>query len=259
MEASVQINKLFFSYGSNPVLKDISINFEKGKFYSIIGPNGSGKTTLLKNISKMLSVVKGTVFIENKDIFKISNKEISKKLAVVPQNINIEYEFTAYDIVLMGRTPFKRRFEDYNEEDKDIAERVMRLTSTWEIKDKLITSLSGGEQQRVIAARALCQDTDIILLDEPTSHLDIQHQLGFLNIFKSLKKDVTVIAVMHDLNLASLYSDEIILVEKGSIIDKGEPSKVITKSNIKRVYDIDVDIIRNTSNGSPYIIPIVNL
>lgn len=258
MDFPVQVDNLSFSYGNDSVLKDLSLGFEKGKFYSIIGPNGSGKTTFLKNLSKLLDISKETVFIHGQDVVKLTNKDISKDLALVPQNINIEYEFTAYDIVIMGRTPFKKRFEDYNEKDKEMVEKSMKLTSTWELKDKLITTLSGGEQQRVIAARALCQDTDIILLDEPTSHLDIQHQLGFLNIFKKLKKDITVIAVMHDLNLASLYSDEIILLEKGKIIDKGEPSIVITRENIKKVYNIEVDIIRNTSNGAPYVMPVVN-
>ncbi len=257
MNFPVQVNNLSFSYGKDSVLKDLSLSFQKGKFYSIIGPNGSGKTTFLKNLSKLLDISKETVFINDQDAIKLSNKEISKNLALVPQNINIEYEFTAYDIVIMGRTPFKKRFEDYNEKDKEMVEKSMKLTSTWELRHKLITTLSGGEQQRVIAARALCQDTDIILLDEPTSHLDIQHQLGFLNIFKKLKKDITVIAVMHDLNLASLYSDEIILLEKGKIIDKGEPARVITRENIKKVYNIEVDIIRNTSNGAPYVMPVV--
>lgn len=257
MDFPVRVDKLSFSYGKEEVLKDISLSFQKGKFYSIIGPNGSGKTTLLKNISKMLSISKKTVFLNEQDAVKLSNKDISRSLAVVPQNISIEYEFTAYDIVIMGRTPFKKRFEDYNKKDKEIAEKSMKLTSTWELKDKLITALSGGEQQRVIAARALCQETDIILLDEPTSHLDIQHQLAFLNIFKSLKKDITVIAVMHDLNLASLYSDEIILLERGRIIEQGKPEKVITRENIKKTYNIDVDIIRNTSNGAPYVMPVV--
>jgi len=257
MDFPVKVNNLSFSYGKDSVLKDLSLSFQKGKFYSIIGPNGSGKTTFLKNLSKLLDVSKETIFINDQDAIKLSNKEISKNLALVPQNINIEYEFTAYDIVIMGRTPFKKRFEDYNEKDKEMVEKSMKLTSTWELRHKLITTLSGGEQQRVIAARALCQDTDIILLDEPTSHLDIQHQLGFLNIFKKLKKDITVIAVMHDLNLASLYSDEIILLEKGKIIDKGEPARVITRENIKKVYNIEVDIIRNTSNGAPYVMPVV--
>ncbi len=254
MDKCIEVKNLSFSYGKANVLKGITLTFEKGKFYSIIGPNGSGKTTLLKNISGILPAAKDTVFIKGKDISELSRNFIAKTLALVPQNINIEYEFTAYEIVLMGRTPFKGRFQDYDEEDKKKAKEAMRLTSTWELKDKLITTLSGGEQQRVIAARALCQDTEIILLDEPTSHLDIQHQLGFLNIFSKLKKDIMVIAVLHDLNLASLYSDEIILIDKGRVMDKGEPKEVITENNISKVYNISVDIINNSCKDRPYIV-----
>ncbi|MGM9975130.1 MAG: ABC transporter ATP-binding protein [Clostridiaceae bacterium] len=254
MEKTVKVQGLSFSYGKDEILKDINLSFERGKFYSIIGPNGSGKTTLLKNIGKTFNVPKNNIFLLNEDIYSLNNKEVAKTLAVVPQNIAIEYNFTTYEVVLMARTPFKKRFQDYDGEDFNRVERAMRLTDTWSLKDKSITSLSGGEQQRVIAARALCQDTPIVLLDEPTSHLDIQHQINFLNIFKELKTKLTVIAVMHDLNLASLYSDEIILLNKGSVLATGSPSKVITRENIKNVYGIEVDIIRNTSNGSPYIL-----
>ena len=254
MDKSIKIQGLGFSYGKDEILKDINLSFERGKFYSIIGPNGSGKTTLLKNIGKTFSVPKNSIFLLNEDIYSMNNKEMAKTLAVVPQNISIEYDFTAYEVVLMARTPFKKRFQDYDDEDFDKVQWAMKLTNTWILKDKAITSLSGGEQQRVIAARALCQDTPIVLLDEPTSHLDIKHQISFLNIFKELKTKLTVIAVMHDLNLASLYSDEIILLNKGSILATGSPSNVITRENIKNVYGIDVDIIRNTTNGSPYIL-----
>ena len=254
MDNTIKVQGLRFCYGKDEILKNIDLSFERGKFYSIIGPNGSGKTTLLKNIGKLFNVPKNNIFLLNEDIYSMSNKGVAKKLAMVPQNIAIEYDFTAYEVVLMARTPFKKRFQDYNGEDFQRVERAMRLTNTWIYKDKSIKSLSGGEQQRVIAARALCQDTPIVLLDEPTSHLDIQHQISFLNIFKEMKAKLTVIAVMHDLNLASLYSDEIILLSNGKILATGSPSKVITRENIKNVYGIDVDIIRNTSNGSPYIL-----
>ena len=250
----MKITDLSFSYGEAPILNNIELSFEKGKFYSIIGPNGSGKTTLLKNIAKSFNIPKESIFLEGQDLASLSSKEVAKLLSVVPQNIAIDYEFTTYEIVLMARTPFKKRFEDYNREDWQQVERAMKLTATWELKDKLITSLSGGEQQRVIAARALCQRTPIVLLDEPTSHLDIQHQISFLNIFKELKKELTVIAVMHDLNLASLFSDEVILLQKGKVLDKGQPETVITEKNIKKVYGIDVDIIPSPSTGTPYVL-----
>lgn len=257
MNEEVKVENLKFSYGNKIILKDISLNFEKGKFYSIIGPNGSGKSTLIKNLSKILPPMANSVFIDKTDISTISNKKLSQKISVIPQDIKIEYDFTVFDVVMMGRSPYKRRFEDFNVEDEKIVEKYMKATNTWYLKDKLITELSGGESQRVIAARALTQETDIILLDEPTSHLDIQYQIEFLKIFKNLRMNKVIIAVLHDLNLAATFSDEIILINKGEIISKGTPWQVINKENIKNVYNLSVEVFENPINKCPYIIPII--
>ncbi|WP_315673613.1 ABC transporter ATP-binding protein [Clostridium sp. 19966] len=235
----------------------MELSFSKGKFYSIIGPNGSGKSTFIKNISKIITPNSASVFIDNEDICDLKAKALAKKMAGIPQNILIDYEFTVFDIVMMGRSPYKRRFEDFNFQDEKIIEKYMKATNTWLLKDKLITELSGGEVQRVIAARALSQETDIILLDEPTSHLDIQYQIEFLNIFKNLKSDKIIIAVLHDLNLASIFSDEIIMINKGEVIAKGNPWQVISKENIKQVYNLHVEIIENPISKCPHIIPVV--
>ena len=257
MKEEVKVENLKFSYGNKSILKDISLNFDKGKFYSIIGPNGSGKSTLIKNLSKILPPMANSVFIDKIDISTISNKNLSQKISVIPQDIKIEYDFTVFDVVMMGRSPYKRRFEDFNVEDEKIVEKYMKATNTWYLKDKLITELSGGESQRVIAARALTQETDIILLDEPTSHLDIQYQIEFLKIFKNLRMNKVIIAVPHDLNLAATFSDEIILINKGEIISKGTPWQVINKENIKNVYNLSVEVFENPINKCPYIIPII--
>lgn len=255
MKSLVHINNINFSYDGKEILKGITLDFNKGKFYSIIGPNGCGKTTLIKNISRILSTNKSTVFIDSKDLTSISSKEVAKILASVPQNIHINYEFKVYDVVMMGRVPHKGRFEGYNDEDKEIVEIAMKKADVWKLKDKLVTELSGGELQRVIAARALAQDTDIILLDEPTSHLDLQYQIEFLKIFKDICNDKVVIAVLHDLNLVSLFSDEIIMLKDGKVIDIGEANKVMTRENIKKVYNIDVEIYND--NNKRYILPII--
>lgn len=257
MKEEVKVENLKFSYGNKIILKDISLNFDKGKFYSIIGPNGSGKSTLIKNLSKILPPMANSVFIDKIDISTINNKKLSQKISVIPQDIKIEYDFTVFDVVMMGRSPYKRRFEDFNVEDEKIVEKYMKATNTWYLKDKLITELSGGESQRVIAARALTQETDIILLDEPTSHLDIQYQIEFLKIFKNLRMNKVIIAVLHDLNLAATFSDEIILINKGEIISKGTPWQVINKENIKNVYNLSVEVFENPINKCPYIIPVI--
>lgn len=257
MKEEVKVENLKFSYGNKIILKDISLNFDKGKFYSIIGPNGSGKSTLIKNLSKILPPMANSVFIDKIDISNINNKKLSQKISVIPQDIKIEYDFTVFDVVMMGRSPYKRRFEDFNVEDEKIVEKYMKATNTWYLKDKLITELSGGESQRVIAARALTQETDIILLDEPTSHLDIQYQIEFLKIFKNLRMNKVIITVLHDLNLAATFSDEIILINKGEIISKGTPWQVINKENIKNVYNLSVEVFENPINKCPYIIPII--
>lgn len=253
MKSLVHIDNIKFSYDEKEILKGITLNFNKGKFYSIIGPNGCGKTTLIKNISCLLSPNKKTIFIDDKDVRAISPKEMARRLSSVPQNININYEFTVYDVVMMGRVPHKGRFEGYNKEDKDIVKKAMDKADIWKFKEKLVTELSGGELQRVVAARALAQETDIILLDEPTSHLDLQYQIEFLKIFKDICTDKIIIAVLHDLNLVSLFSDEIIMLKDGEVIDIGEAEKVMTKENIKKVYNIDVEIY--IDKNKRYILP----
>lgn len=257
LKKHINVENLNFSYGGEEVLKGISLSFKRGSFYSIIGPNGSGKSTFIKNISRIISPEQKSVFIDNEDITSFNNKTLAKLMALIPQNTSIDYEFTVSDIVMMGRSPYKGRFQDFNKEDEKIAEKYMKLTNIWEIKDKLITELSGGEAQRVIAARALCQETDIILLDEPTSHLDLQYQIEFLNIFKGLKRDKVIIAVLHDLNMASIFSDEIILIDKGRVKALGKPWEVINRENIKEVYNISVEVLENPISKCPYIIPIV--
>ena len=253
----MHVKNLSFAYDKKVILDDINLDFNKGKLYSIIGPNGSGKSTIIKNISKTLGSQSKSVFISDKDIFTLNNKTLAKIMATIPQTTRIDYDFTVSEIVMMGRSPHKKRFEEFNTEDEIIIEKYMRATNTWELKDKFITELSGGESQRVIIAKALSQETEIILLDEPTSNLDVQYQIEILDTFRSLKTDKIIIAVLHDLNLASVFSDEIILINKGQVVDKGTPWEVINEENIKNVYNIPVKIFENPINKCPHVIPIL--
>jgi iron complex transport system ATP-binding protein len=254
---AIKIKDLSFSYGQNKILRELSLEIESNKFYSIIGPNGSGKTTLLKNMSGILSGNKQSVFIKDKPIEKYKTKELAKMIACVHQNVYMDVEFTAEEIVLMGRAPYKGRFVEDDIEDHELTQRAMEQTGTWIYRDKPINTLSGGEQQRVIAARAIAQNSEIILLDEPISHMDIQHQVGLLSIMKALKHEVTIVAVLHDLNLAALFSDFIILMNNGRILEVGKPKEVLTKENIKKVYNMEVELIDDPINGVPHVIPII--
>ncbi|MCY6369643.1 ABC transporter ATP-binding protein [Clostridium ganghwense] len=249
------IKDLKWNYGDRNVLKNINLEFERNKFYTIIGPNGSGKTTLLKNISKILFPKKECVYINEIDLITMKNKTLAQNISYVPQNTMIDFEFSVMDVVLMGRNPYMGRFQSEREEDIEIAKKAMQMTNTWKLREKNINELSGGERQRVIVARALTQDTDIIILDEPISNLDIHHQIELLDTVKFLKKDITVIAVLHDLNLAAKYSDYLILTNNGEIVQKGSPREVLTKENIEKVYSIKVNMIEDPVTGSPHIIP----
>ncbi|ADL53577.1 ABC transporter related [Clostridium cellulovorans 743B] len=259
MGSSVRIKEFSFGYEKKTILEEINFQFEQGHFYSIVGPNGSGKTTLLKHIAKILEVSKDKIFIEDCDIHKLKGKNFARKIALVPQNTEVEFQFSVEDIVMMGRSPYVRPLQKDSDEDKERVFEAMKLTNTFQLKDKSIAELSGGERQRVIVARALVQDTPIILLDEPISHLDLFHQIEILNIIKNLnlKKKITVIAVLHDLNLAIEYSDEIIFIGEGEIKASGKPRNIINIEIIKMIYGIDVVVIENPVSGKPHIIPIV--
>ncbi|MTI69576.1 MAG: ABC transporter ATP-binding protein [Firmicutes bacterium] len=258
MTKAVEIKDLNFGYGETLNLKDVSFSIKKGDFVSIIGPNGSGKSTLLKNIASILRPKDGLIKIDNKDIENYNSKDLAKKMALVPQNTNIAYDFSVFDVVLMGRSPYLSRFQRERDIDYKKTKEALRLTDTLHLSERNINYISGGERQRVIVARALAQDTDILLLDEPTSHLDINHQIEILSLLKKLnkEKDMTIILVLHDLNLASRFSDKIVLVNEGTILAKGIPEEVITYKNLEKVYNLDMVISTNVYTASPYIIPL---
>lgn len=255
---AIEINNLEFGYGDSLILKDISFNVKKGEFLSIIGPNGSGKSTLLKTLNRLTHIKNGSILIDDKDIEEYKTKDLAKKVALVPQDTTLDYEFSVEDVVTMGRHPYKGRFEKEDQEDKAIVYEAMEMTNTFTLKDRLITEISGGERQRVFIAKALAQKTQIIFLDEPTSHLDINHQMDVLNLLKKLNKEknITIILVIHDINLAARYSDEIILLNHGIIQGKGTPEEVITSENVELAYNLNVIIEKSKYTDTPYLIPL---
>lgn len=253
----LKINNVDFSYQSSKILDDVTFEVKSGEFLGIMGPNGSGKTTLLRCISNVLSPQVGTVLIDGRYVQKLSKKEIAKKIGVIPQTSAIDFTFTVSELVLMGRTPHIERFRSETTHDFKIAEKAMKLTNTLHLAERTFNELSGGEKQRVIIARALTQEPKILLLDEPTVHLDINNQFEILKLVKNLseQKETIVIAVFHDLNLASQYSDKLILLNNGKIISMGLPDEVLTPKNIQKAYHIDAIVKRHPITNTPYVIP----
>lgn len=258
---SIEVKGLNWRIGDAEILKDIRLQLDKNSFVGIIGPNGSGKTTLLRNISTWYKPHGGTVLIHGRDVLSFTSRALAHEMAFVTQNANIEFEFTAMDIVLMGRSPYIPRFGSETKEDIEKTEEVMWLTNTWEFRDRSVTTLSAGEMQRVMIARALVQDTPILLMDEPISNLDINHQIQIMDLIKGYqrKRGVTVVMVLHDLNIAAQYCQELVLLDGGRIFCWGEPESVLTADNIRAIYGIDVHIMDNPLSGYPMIIPISTL
>lgn len=258
MDKIIEVEGLNFKYDERLILNDAAFDVEPGSFVSIIGPNGSGKTTLLKNISGVLRPLSGSITLKGRGIEKYKKKELARIVAYVPQSTTIDFGFTVEDIVMMGRSPYMGPFGSETIEDIRIAEASMKLVGIYELKDKKINEISGGEKQRAIIACALAQKPEIILMDEPVSNLDIQHQIKVLNLVKKLceEQNMTAIVVLHDLNLSSEYSDNIILMKDGRIEKAGSPDEIINEDNIKRVYNTDTFLIKSPVSGRPYIIPV---
>jgi len=254
----LKVKRISCCLGKNLILKDISFQLIKGDFLGIAGPNGSGKTTLLRTISGILPLTKGKVYLERKDIGKIDKKGIAKKIAMVPQNTFINFPFTAKEVVTMGRTPYLHRFERERKKDLKKVKESMLITKTWELRDKKITEISGGELQRVVIAQALAQDTELLFLDEPTSHLDINHELEILSLITRLNREhlLAVVLVTHNLNLVARYCKKLILLKEGKIYAQGEVEDVLTSENIKNVYHIKALVKKHPLTGSIYTLPL---
>ncbi|MCL5071709.1 MAG: ABC transporter ATP-binding protein [Actinobacteria bacterium] len=254
------IKNLSFAYDGSNVLDDINFDVVSGCFLSILGPNGSGKSTLINLISRVLKNYKGEIIVKGRSIQNLNSKEIAKIIAVVPQYSNIGFNFLVGELILMGRFPYVSRFGREKKQDFDIVESVMEKTKTLLLYKKRFNELSGGEKQRVIIAQALVQDTPIILLDEPTSHLDINFQIEIMDLFYKLNTDEgkTIIGIFHDINLAANYSKKTILLKNGMVFGYGEIKDTITKENIKKVFNSDVYVGKNPFTGKLYISPTFN-
>lgn len=242
------------------ILYDIYGEFCEGGFYGILGPNGSGKTSLIRHILRFLDIKEGNINIDNKDIKDYSRKELACSISFVPQNVNMDINFSVYDVVAMGRNPYLKRFQDLSEKDKEIINHAMEVTSCIHLKDKNFSYLSGGESQRVLVARAIAQDTKYLILDEPISHLDIRYQVELMETLKRLneKENKTIIAILHDLNLSAAYCKDIFLMKDGKVYAKGPVKQVLTKENLKAVYNMNFEIHKMNNKDTMFFAPVVD-
>lgn len=255
MPVVIEAINIKYRYGKEWVLNEFNLKVAQNEIVGIIGPNGSGKTTVIKLLSRVLYPDSGTIKLLGRNIADMKQKEIAKIVAVVPQGTSIAFSFTVREVVLMGRSPYLGLLQIERESDLKIVDHSMALTDSLEIADRNIDELSGGEQQRVIIARAISQEPKIMLLDEPTSFLDINHQVEIYDLIKRLnsEKNLTVIIVSHDLNMASEYCDRLVLMKDGKVYKEGTPREVITESNIREVYGINVMVTDNIITGAPHI------
>jgi iron complex transport system ATP-binding protein len=254
----IRMESVFFRYPGREIFRDLTLYLEEGEILGLIGPNSSGKTTLLKLMDGLLQPQRGKVFLEKEGLRQLPRPQVAKQIAVVPQEMEVPFPFTAGEIVLMGRAPYLGRFGWEKRKDLDIAREGMALTDVAGLENRPFLELSQGEKQRVLMARALAQEPKVILLDEPTSHLDINHQVEFNELIRRLnrEKKLTVLNISHDLNLAAEYSHRIALLHRGLIYALGTPSTVITEENIRRVYETTVMVERNPFTGAPRVTPV---
>ena len=239
------------SYGAARILKGISLETHTGEFVGIIGPNGGGKSTLLKCIYRVLKPDGGCIWLGDQELHEIKIKNSARKVAVVSQHNYYNFEFSVREVVMMGRAPHKKMLEKDGAKDFEIVDQALKTVGMYEFADRNFSTLSGGEQQRVILARALAQQTPCLILDEPTNHLDITHQLQLMELVRGL--NVTVLSAIHDLNIAAMYCDRLYILKDGEIVGSGTPEELLTPETIRRVYQVESEIVRDR-NGKMHIL-----
>jgi iron complex transport system ATP-binding protein len=246
---NITCSEICWSAGKRRILDQVSLTAATGEFTGIIGPNGSGKSTLLRCLYRALPPDSGQMFFDNREIRSFSRRELAVHMAAVLQESFAECPFTVIEMVLMGRYPHHSAFSSLNREDQDKARHALEQTDLVGMEATLFQRLSGGEKQRVMIARALCQETPILILDEPTNHLDIRHALALLRLIKEMQK--TTLVVLHDLNLAASYCDKVFVLENGRVAAAGEPGSLFTPSLLREIFGVEAEV--NPSAEGPYI------
>jgi len=253
----LEVQSLTVGYANHEVLRDVSISIDSGEILAVVGPNGVGKSTLIRAVSGTNLIRSGRVLVDGQDVTRLSAQQRARFMAVVPQARELPAAFTVHQTVLLGRTPYLSWLGKAGMRDHAVVTLSLERTDLVGMAERRIGELSGGEQQRVLLARALAQDTPILLLDEPTTHLDLQHQSNLLNLVSLLvlEKNLCVLMVLHDLNLAGLYADRVVLMANGGVFAIGEPAKVLTAQNLSTVYRVPVEVIPHPEYGTPLVLP----
>jgi len=254
----IEIKSIYAGYGNKEVLKGVNLSICKGSFTGIIGKNGAGKSTLLKTLCGLLKPVLGSVFVNCVDMRSFSKKEFARQLAFMPQNTAVSFPFSVAEFVLLGRYPYMNVLKMASQKDKDAVEEVLKFTRISELAQRNITELSGGERQKAFIAQTIVQETEIMVFDEPTSHLDIGGQNDILELLDTLnkKRGKTIVATLHDLNAAGEFCDTLVLMEDGEIKNSGKPEDVLNYTDIEKVYDTTVVVKTNPISNKPYVIPV---
>lgn len=255
MTALFSIQDLSFSYGSHKVFRDIYLELKSGTFYGLIGANGSGKSTLLELLSGGLAATSGSILFKEKTINSYSKQELACCMALVPQHFSMDFEYSVRDVVLMGRHPHIPRFSSPSTKDHKKVDKALQTMDISHLASRAVSALSGGELQRVVMARALAQDTELLILDEATSNLDISHTIAILRVIREMvtENDLTVIAAIHDLNLAAAFCDNCLVLQDGQVVANADVESVFTKETLEKVFSVEVERIYKTEQNRPQI------
>lgn len=248
---------LSLTYSDRPIVDDLEIYIPDGKVTALVGANGSGKSTILKAMARIMKPQKGSVFLDGKSIHSQSTKEIAKQLAILPQTPTAPDGLTVGELVSYGRFPHQRGFGTLSAKDKEVIRRSIELTNMQDFHDRPVDQLSGGQRQRAWIAMALAQETDILFLDEPTTYLDMAHQLEVLKLLVKLNanQNRTIVMVVHDLNHATRYAQHMIAIKEGTVVSEGSPAEVMNKEVLRQVFGIEADIIPDPRTGVPLCLP----
>lgn len=255
--SQLSAKELHLSYESDPVIHNINLSIPKGKVSVLIGANGCGKSTLLRSLARLMQPKQGTVYLDGKEIHKQPSKEVAQKLAILPQGPQAPEGLTVKELCYFGRHPYKGLFSRNSKTDHDMVEWAVSATGMWDLRDRTLDTLSGGQRQRAWISMALGQGTDLLLLDEPTTYLDIAHQIEVLELLRGLNKEFgkTIVMVLHDLNQAARYADHLICLANGKIHNEGPPKEVFTCGMIREVFGLECCIIEDPVGKNPMCIP----